>query len=283
MYSGVSLSSGAIRGIYQLGALHAAQINGSLKNVKVWAGTSVGAVIAMLMAIGWSAMDLFTHICTDDINKHTNLANIDINNALKDWGMFDNIDLRTYVSKMILQKWGGIPTFEELHQAGITFVCTAFKIKSHHPRVYFSYETHPKMSVLDAVMLSVNIPMIFKAINYEGDYYIDGGVFDLNPANHITKYIQQHEKILSVSLDLRSYNDDCSVNSLMDYVKELVWLSMFNQQPVQDGPQIDNIMLDTDLSIPISLGVNNQTKIKYFVSGLEQGLHFLKSKNTSQN
>ena len=53
MYTGISLSSGAARGIYQLGALHAAECKQFLKDVKYYIGTSIGSMIALLLAVGW--------------------------------------------------------------------------------------------------------------------------------------------------------------------------------------------------------------------------------------
>ena len=288
-YKALSLSSGAARGFYELGAVHAAQINNLLTDVTIFAGSSVGAMIALMLAVGWSAMDLFTMLCTDDINQYINVVNIDIYQAVKTWGLFDNLPLRNYISKLIIQKWGGIPTFKELHAAGITFVCTAYRMKHPNPRVYFSYKTHPDMSVLDAVMLSGNIPLLFRSVQYEGDYYIDGGSFELNPAEYIDKHFTQTNVVsssgegtpskatLSINLDLRDERDTKPIETVTDYIKEIVFLTMYNQKPPESTSTIDALTIRTDLldnNIPIS--IDKQTKIKWFVNGLEQGLAYFR-------
>ena len=286
-YKAISLSSGAARGFYELGAVHAAQINNLLKDVTVFAGSSVGAMIALMLAIGWSAMDLFTQLCTDDVNQYIHVGHIDIHQAVKTWGLFDSQPLRTYCSKLIIQKWGGIPTFKELYTtSGVVFICTAYRIKHPDPRTYFSYKTHPDMSVLDAIMLSSNIPLLFRSAQYEGDFYLDGGTFDLNPAEYVSQYIHlnnlQHQKdedakILSINLDLRDERDTKPIETLTDYIKEIVFLSMYNQKPPQSTSTIDALTISTDLlDTNIPLSIDKQTKIKWFVNGLEQGLAFFR-------
>lgn len=276
-YKAVSLSSGAARGIFQLGALHAAQTKNMLDEVTIWSGTSVGSIIALLMAIGWNAIDIFTHICTDDITEKLDYS-IDINQAFKSWGVFDTTSLKAYIHKMIVSKYGGIPTFETLHKEGITFVCTSYKLRHSNPRVYFSYETHPHMSTLDAVMLSSNIPFLFRAASYDGDYYLDGGCFCLNPAEYIAeKYLTDDEQLLSVSLDLRDPDAEQVVDSLIAYVKEVAFLPMYAQEPIESSKNIDALNLNSkDDAKHMAVKVSNKVKIKWFCSGLEQGLkHFV--------
>jgi len=285
-YKALSLSSGAARGFYQLGAVHAAQINNLLTNVTIFAGSSVGSLVALGLAVGWSAMDLFTQLCTDDVSKYLNVQQIDIPQAIKNYGLFDTSALRQYASKLILMKWGGIPTFKELYSNGITFVCTAYRIKHAKPRTYFSHQTHPDMSVLDAVMLSCNIPLLFQSVRYEGDLYIDGGSFDLNPAEYVEKHCfasndKEDCSILSINLDLRDSRDTSTIESITDYIKEIVFLPMYNQKPPESTQTIDALTLETDLlDKDIPLNIPNKTKINWFVKGLEQGLkHFKMSGN----
>src|SRR5690348_897778 len=52
-YTGLCLSSGGIRGLIQLGALHEFWNRGYLTNLQYYAGSSVGSVISLLLAIGY--------------------------------------------------------------------------------------------------------------------------------------------------------------------------------------------------------------------------------------
>lgn len=290
MYEAISLSSGSTLGFYQLGALHAAESNGKLKSLKIFAGTSVGSIIALLLALGWTAIDIFSYCCSKDVSSVIQL-HFDLHLLIEKWGLFNTNKLREYVEKMIKSKCHDkIPTFIELYdEKKKIFICTAYKLASSNSNVYFSYKTHPNMSVLDAVMLSSNIPLVFTAAKYEQDFYLDGGVFCLNPAYYVQREFyesreffegEKHSKILSISLD---YNGASSITEedkkmkVSDYIREIVMIPMNNQVNVQSNEIIDNITLSTKSNPIVNLSVNNDTKINWFCSGMEQALkHFEK-------
>jgi hypothetical protein len=288
-YLGISLSSGATRGLYTLGALHAAECNGLLTHVKYYGGCSIGSIIAMLLAIGYKPIELFTVLCTNDISNTVEFGTIDLTEVLKNWGMLSTQPLRSYLSQHIISKYGGIPTFEELYKTtGNVLVCPAYRLKSSEPRVYFSHLTYPKMSVLDAVMLSSNIPFVFQAMSYEDYYYIDGGTFDLNPIAKVEEMIRADfgrldvlpdYKILSITLDIRTTHEaDGKMKNVYDYIKEIAFLSMYCQQQIASTPTVDNVYLDTGSNAKslALLKLDNKLKMKWFCSGLEQGLAYFK-------
>ena len=285
MYTGISLSSGAARGIYQLGSLHAAECNHLLKDVKYYIGTSVGSMISLLLAVGWKPIDIFTHLCTDDISKHIDHT-LDLTVALNTWGVFNPEKIKAYMSRMLISKWGGIPTFGDLHKNGITFICCAYRLKSKDPCVYFSYKTHANMSALEAVMLSVNIPFVFEAVKYDNSYYVDGGLFDLNPANYLETFLQEEvkeektQKILSISLGIRDVSDEISdpIKTILEYAREVLFVSMYQQKEVQNTKVIDSVFIKTIDPNNFSMDISNQTKIDWFCSGLQQGLDYFMSK-----
>ncbi len=278
-YKGISLSSGSARGFYHLGALHCVDIKGMINDVQYFAGTSVGSIIALLIAIGWSPLELFTHICVDNISECFDIA-IDIPKTLQHWGALDSSSLRHYIEKCILLKCDKIPTFNDLANQSIYFICTAYKLRSNKPNTYFSYKTHGDMSTLDAVMLSCNIPFLFHAQNYDGDYYVDGGCFDLNPAYYLEQFIKdtysEDFNILSLNLDLRSNTEDETdiIKNAIDYVKEMIFIPMHNQQPPITNKHIDNINITTDLKDILSLKLTRKEKVDWFCSGLQQALNY---------
>jgi predicted acylesterase/phospholipase RssA len=325
MYLGVSLSSGSARGLYQLGALHAAQCKHLLTDVKYWAGTSIGAMIALLCAVGWQPIDILTYLCTNDISEQV-VLNVHVQDLFSQFGLINTSTLYEYFRKMVVHKYGGVPTFEELYnQQGITFLCTAYQLRSKTPCVYFSHRSHPQMSTLEAAMLSANLPLIFQNRKHNDNFFIDGGVFDLNPAKYLcmtidhdlcieskcniqaqhseqdstlyenefqaaskhsqyhylyaldlehsyTVYQQQKEhthpdyKVFSVNLDIRScdLNVDEPINSMMDYIKEILYIPMFAQPSVESDQHIDNIDLKTNVST-IVLKLNNKVRFNIFV------------------
>lgn len=292
MYLGVSLSSGGARGFYQLGALHAAEINGLLSCAKYYAGTSIGSIISMLLAVGWSPLELFTTLCTDNFMDTIDFA-WDVNRAVTNFGLINIEPLRAYLKKLVILKYGGVPTLKQLYdQKKRVFTCAAYRLKHADPCVYFTYKTHPDMSVVDACILSSNLPFIFEGLKYKDDYYIDGGLFDHNPLKFLKSFIaevendeastQPHHKILSVSLNIRSMpaSDESkheNINSIVEYAKEVLLVSLYCQPKIKSSDSVDSINITTnDQYHLVKLSVDNKTRISWFCNGLEQGLAYFK-------
>jgi predicted acylesterase/phospholipase RssA len=277
-YNGISLSSGAARGYYQLGALHAAESNGKLKEVKYYAGSSVGGAISLLLAVGWTSLEIFTHLCTHDISSCVAYT-FDLEQTLTKWGMMNTDALKHYVKRMIIAKWGGIPTFSDLHKEGKYFVCCAYRLKSKDPCVYFSPTTHPQMSTLDAILLSMSIPLIFECSSFEGSFYIDGGLFDKNPAKYLEAVIRGEAttpQILSVSLETREHEvEEESITEFSEYIKEVLLVSVYQQKKVETTNSIHSLYLTIkETNDEVSLVIPSKDKIEWFCSGLQQGLNY---------
>lgn len=304
MYIGISLSSGGARGLYELGAIHAADCNKLLQNVKYYAGCSIGSVICLLLCVGWTSIDLFTTLCTDDFFKEQTI-NMDVPTALNKWGVVDTKEYRQYLKRLVLQKYGGVPTFLELYkQTGKILTCCAYRLKSDDPCVYFNYKSHPDMNVIDAVMLSSNIPFLFQATKYNDEYYIDGSMFDANPIRYLERFICKEEnnahfltdnnyKLLCISIHPRHRSfgknedddnnetdadekEEKNVTSLMEYIREILFIPMYCLQKVESTRTLHSISLVTCAN-GLTLVADNKTKVRWFCEGLQQGLEFLKT------
>jgi predicted patatin/cPLA2 family phospholipase len=68
------------------------------------------------------------------------------------------------------------PTFKDLYDLnGARLYICAVNVTKMKP-VYFSVDNFPDMHIIDAINMSCNIPFIFKKIEFQGDYYVDGGL-----------------------------------------------------------------------------------------------------------
>jgi len=71
------------------------------------------------------------------------------------------------------------PTFRELKKK---IYVSAFCLNTSKTE-YFSVDTHPDMKVIDAVCMSIAIPLIFASSEYQGKTYVDGGTVEEYPMN----------------------------------------------------------------------------------------------------
>ena len=72
----IVLSGGSVKSLMQIGSLQYCYDNYLLKNLKTFIGTSAGAIILFLLIIGYTPIELMTHICTHHLLEKMQHFNI---------------------------------------------------------------------------------------------------------------------------------------------------------------------------------------------------------------
>lgn len=176
------LSGGGVTGISFYGVLRESEKNGfwNINNIESIYGTSVGSVIAIMIALkyDWEILDdfiikrpwsqVFQFNMYAIIESFQKRGILDIQCIEKTFlPLFNGKD----ISKDITMK-----EFYELTKINIHIYTTelnAFEL------VDISHETHPDWKVIEAVYCSCSLPVVFSPLIKEGKCYIDGG-FMLN-------------------------------------------------------------------------------------------------------
>ena|SRR6056300_1896879 len=162
------LGPGAM-GIYaMIGRLK--RIHKDLRDVQEISGASAGSILALFLALGMSVDKIFKISSTLDISEF-----VKVNIALF-FNKFGFVDVDPIRQKLI-EICGCNPSFKELNKK---IYIAAFCLNSSKTE-YFSVDTHPDMKVIDAVCMSIAIPLVFECGKYDGKSYIDGGVAEEIP------------------------------------------------------------------------------------------------------
>ncbi len=165
MKRGLVLSGGAGRGFAHAGVLRALEeLDYSFDCI---AGVSIGAVVGVLYADGYSADDIFRIFRDEPLSRFLRIK-------LSSAGLFRSDGLRHLLQKNLRAK-----TFEELK---IPLRVTATNYSTGKLEVF---ESGP---LLEPIMASSAIPLLFHMVKMGEHYYIDGGILSNLPA-HI---IRQH-------------------------------------------------------------------------------------------
>ncbi|WED44123.1 Dot/Icm T4SS effector VpdC [Legionella cardiaca] len=171
------------------------------------AGSSAGAIMAVLCYLGYSSNDILTFF---QWFKQDNLIHYDIDSS----GLSDARAMKAALDYMITKKVNeiiktyevdktpegrrfladkvfkhGKITFESLHSLkqripecslGDKLIVTATNVERRKTR-YFSYATTPWMEVSEAVKTSASFPLVFKPTIVEGAKHKDGGILNNLP------------------------------------------------------------------------------------------------------
>ena len=159
---GIALSGGGVRGFAHLGVLKALNEKGIFPDII--SGTSAGALAGVFYAAGYTPQESFDIFYQNSLFKFAELG-------IPNKG-FLSIDK---VAK-ILKKHIKAKTFEELEKP---LIVTASNLNDGIVEYFSSGE------VIDKVIASASIPVLFKPQIINGKTFVDGGVFDNLPIHPI--------------------------------------------------------------------------------------------------
>jgi NTE family protein len=174
----LAFEAAGIRGIAYCGAIQEMESKNLMKPVERVAGTSSGAIVALLVSLGYSGYEIEKLIGGTNFKKFNDgnfLFFGGVNRMKNYFGWYRGKKLKNWLGKIVEQKTGNADiTFGELHQRGFRDLYVSGTCLNQQKQVIFSYETYPNMKVREAVRISAGIPLYFEAI------FIDstGRVFD---------------------------------------------------------------------------------------------------------
>ena len=155
---GIALSGGGSRGIAHLGVLKALEEMGV--DIQVVSGTSAGSIAAALYASGMSTDEIYNHMKN---KKFIDYAKI----ILPTDGLMNLDNLRKNLNEILKKK-----SFEEMEKKLYIALTNLYSGE-------IEYMHHG--SVIDAVIASSSIPILFSPVEINGQKYTDGGVIDNLP------------------------------------------------------------------------------------------------------
>ncbi|PSR52869.1 patatin [Adhaeribacter arboris] len=205
VYRNLVLEGGGIRGIAYGGALAELEQRAILPQIIRVAGTSAGAIQAVLLAVGYSPKEISDITFKTPIQKFTDGRFIffgGFHRLRNRYGWYRGEKFKSWLERLIAAKTGNPHlTFAQLHLlAGINncrdFYATGTNLTKQRVEI-FSHETSPNMKISDAVRISMSIPLFFQAVfvdsagniipnpkkGQSADILVDGGIIANYPLN----------------------------------------------------------------------------------------------------
>jgi len=201
-YGGIVLSAGGLKGFYELGVLQYYHVQGYLNQAKVFAGTSIGSFLAALYSCGFDPLDILAKFLEIQIIAP---EDADWANISRDYGIYSTDRLKHWLNRIFRGKFGYVPTLLELFQKNHKhLILCAYNVTKTRIE-YFTWKTEPDMTIVDAIIASCTIPMMFKAFHYKGCLYVDGARGEVCPLEYTKKYMTDYtdHRLLCVTFDER--------------------------------------------------------------------------------
>lgn len=165
-YIDLVIAGAGIKGIAFVGAVKALEEEGY--GFRYVAGTSAGAIVASLLAAGYTADEMYTILKQTDYRKFKDKRLPFWLNVLLFKGLYKGDYVRTWIKSLLDRKH--VRTFDKL--AGRLKIIASDV--SHAKMCVFGSD--PNQDIADAVRASMSIPFFFEPVKYEGAYLVDGAV-----------------------------------------------------------------------------------------------------------
>ena len=241
-----------------LGVLSRLKRDGQLDTLEAISGASAGALLGFLFCISkGDPTRVLDYALTVPVKQ---LMKPNIKCLLKNYGLISCSKIRKVLGEVchtFIQK--DDVTFQELYELypiklHVSSYCVDFM-----KTVYFSVDTTPTMSVLDAVCASVAIPFLFSSVKLSDGYnYIDGGSAEVVPG---APFIGQDALAMKLA-----WNRLPEVKDLKTYAMSIL-LSTMKMRHVYEFPTLDLDVSDVDV---YDFGASNDAKLRMFLKGFEQ-------------
>jgi predicted acylesterase/phospholipase RssA len=240
----------ASMGIYSMiGTLKA--LESRLVDVKEISGSSAGSILALFLALGMSVDEILDMALSLDVPK---FVKIRIGSFFNKFGFVDLEPIR----EKLVEICGCDPTFEELD---MKIYVSAYCLNSSTTD-YFSRDTHPNMKVIDAVCMSMAIPLIFACGKYNGKSYIDGGTQEQYPMAPFLDKKPHEITCIKLKMD-RVYQEE--INNPRQFVESLIRSTLTNRVEYSEYTKMIEInVADTNI---FDFNMSYEDKVKLYNIG----------------
>ena len=176
------IGSGGFNGISYLGSLEIINNYYPLRNFQYLTGCSAGALICAFINIHYSINEMKEIILNLEFQKFFDLKLINIINL---GGFIETTNIRNLVRSFFLTKNidQNINFLELFNLTNKTLTINSVN-QTLNKVEYFNYLNTPNMKVIDALLMSINIPLVCTPILYNNCKYYDGAILDPYPYNY---------------------------------------------------------------------------------------------------
>jgi NTE family protein len=278
MINTLIFGGGGILGIAFIGAIKFLEQSGILKNITTYNGSSIGAISALSLALGYTPTELADIIFIIDSNKLLECKLINWwHNKCYGSDVYVNKILQSLIEYKFHKK---DITFSELFQkTGKNLIINTTCI-SQNKSCHFNYINEPDMPIWLAVRMSISIPYIFPPVFYKNNYYVDACVacniplfmFDLNNTLIFNLNNYHDKKIKTIKTIKTKQDPNLNNDSHTNFLAFFKQLYKSIGKTTYHHPNILTINIPNYSSLD---NIDNQDKLKLINIGYDQTKEFI--------
>ncbi|XP_071802337.1 uncharacterized protein [Asterias amurensis] len=181
-FENLAFEGGGSKSMSYVGVIRVLEELGIMKNIKRFAGSSAGSIVATYSALGYDSYEIqellgpnFSPLIYD--GKWGIFGRLV--NLVRNLGAHPGKKLERWIGDNVCNKTGGDRnfTFRQLYKErdGVE-LCMVGADLNMMDAVYFHAKTTPKMPICLAARASASIPAILRPVKFRQNYFVDGGL-----------------------------------------------------------------------------------------------------------
>lgn len=266
------LSGCGVKLTAHIGALQALDEHKLLDHIDTISATSAGGIIGFMMIIGLTVEEIKLFLMNLDFSKLQNpkpfhvLDTFGFDDCRKMIIVFEKLCERKNIDKNI--------TFEELYQqTGKRLILTGSCLNDQK-LYYFSIDHTPDMKIIQALRISISVPIWFYPVEHDGKLFVDGGLMNNYP---IEEFMNNLDTVIGIY-----------VNEKTEYLEKITNIEEFLALLIKCSSQgvtcktVENctqstIIINTPHILTINFNIDQNTKQQLYECGYAAGSDFVKT------
>jgi len=228
-------------------------------NINYYIGVDSGAILSLLLNIGLSPVEIGIEL----LKFNPLMQDFDFSNLYLKHGVLGQEEIIKFLNNIVKNKFGYVPNLQQLYNITKKELClVASQINSDIK--YVTYKSDPRLSCVNAAVLSYSRPLIFAKMKYLNHEYIGGMLDDPYPVNYFNDGKRQ---ILGIFASPKHH----STNKLLEYLNDIILrpiLNIFKLVSENSGENCNHIYISSDKIDLLYTAINLSDKYQIIFNGI---------------
>ena len=226
-----------------------------IDNIETIYGTSAGILVAVLLCLKFDIETIYDYIIKRPWHTIFPIRIQDIFDAYTKKGIFEIKTLEKCFKPLFDAKDLSLDiTLEEFYNYSnielhfFTFEINGFKLED------ISYLTHPKLPLMQAILMTCSLPILVTPLCVDGKCYTDGGTVCNYPLNYCIESGKNEDEILGIKnlFDINNKNIIDAESTLLDFIIHFLFKSVYNLSIDHTQPNIKYEIVCETMSLTIN-------------------------------
>jgi len=244
---------GGSKGVLHIGSLKCLLEKNIFKwdDIILFSGVSIGSIVAFFLIIGYS-LDEMTEFL-----KHFDCCTLDcdykLDNLLENYGLNDGEKVKVLLSTLLDNKLGVKDiTFAELFEKCKKILVIQVCNLNRKFIETISYHSHPDMSVITAIRMSISVPFYFTPVLYDSCLYVDPGLLLSIPTFDPKQFEIKENECIIFQIENSLDCEEISYETFVDYSYDIFRTFYFKNEVPPDNFNLIQLKYDCESILPDS-------------------------------